>query len=82
MMYCKFRKKQLGFVDSLALLEAHRRKAGVISFWTSPDAEEYHQEPFETIANMLKPALAFRPRRKTLTVSASIAHRIAIRRAA
>jgi heme-degrading monooxygenase HmoA len=77
-------QEQPGFVDFLALSDdTNAERLVCISFWASPeDAEEYHRQHYETITGMLKPVLESPPTLKIFTVSASTAHRIAIRRAA
>jgi quinol monooxygenase YgiN len=77
-------QKELGFVDFLPLSDnTDAERLVFISFWTSrEDAEGYHRQRYETIANILKPVLESPPTLKTFMVSASTAHRIAVGRAA
>ena len=77
-------EKQPGFVDFLTLSDkANPARLVCISFWTSrEDAEEYHRQHYDTIAEALKPILESPPTFETFAVNASTAHRIAVGRAA
>jgi len=77
-------QKQPGFVDFLALSDkTNPERLVCISFWTSQqDAEEYHRQHYDTIADMLKRVLESPPTLETFAVNASTAHRIAVGRAA
>lgn len=72
-------QEQPGFVDFFALSDkTNTERLLCISFWVSrEDAEQYHRRHYEAIANMLMPVLVSPPTLKTITVSASTAHRIA-----
>jgi quinol monooxygenase YgiN len=61
---------QPGFVDFLALSDkTNAEKLVCISFWNFGDAEEFHLQHYETIANMLQALLECPPTMKTFTTS-------------
>ena len=77
-------QKQPGFVDFLALSDqTDPERLVCISFWIArEDAKEYHRQHYDTITDILMPALDSPPTLETFAVNASTAHRIAVGRAA
>jgi quinol monooxygenase YgiN len=77
-------QEQAGFVDFVALADrSDAERLLCVSFWTSQeDAAHYHQQHYETIANLLAPVLEGPPTLETFAVNASTSHRLAIDRAA
>jgi quinol monooxygenase YgiN len=77
-------QKQPGFVDLIGLVSENDPERIVsISFWNSKqDADRYHREHYNRIAEMLKPTLKRDPVIDTFNVDTWTAHRIAAGKAA
>jgi len=77
-------QKQPGFVDLISLVDENDPERMVsVSFWNSrQDAERYHREHYNHIAEMLKPVLKRDPMVEPFSVDTWTALRIAAGKAA
>jgi quinol monooxygenase YgiN len=77
-------KKQTGFVDEIVLVsDAEPDRVVSISFWKmGEDAEQYHQQQYSAIRDMVRPLLDTDPVLRTFNVNSSTTHKIAAGKAA
>ena len=77
-------KKQAGFVDETVLVsDAEPNRMIGLSFWNSKDdAEQYHQEVYPKVNEVLSPLLEQTPVIRTFNVHTSGTHKIAAGKAA
>jgi quinol monooxygenase YgiN len=77
-------KKQTGFVDEIVLVsDAEPDRVVSISFWKrGEDAEQYHQQQYSAIRDMVRPLLETDPVIRTFNVNSSTTHNIAAGKAA
>jgi len=77
-------KKQTGFVDEIVLVsDTEPDRILSLSFWKSrDDAEQYHQQHYDAIRNMVRTLLDADPVIRTFNVDTSTTHKIAAGKAA
>jgi len=77
-------QSQPGFVDMIGLTDENDPdRLLAISLWQSKeDAERYHRDHFQMVADIIAPALKRSPTVQTFTVNTSTAHHIAAGKAA
>jgi quinol monooxygenase YgiN len=77
-------KKQTGFVDEILLVsDGEPDRVVSVSFWKRrEDAEQYHQQQYAAIRDMVRPLLEADPVIRTFNVSSSTTHKIAAGKAA
>jgi len=77
-------QNQNGFVDELTLVSTNDpNRVLAISFWKSrEDAQQYHNQQFQNITNLIRSHLEGDPQVETFDVDTSTTHRIAAGKAA
>jgi len=77
-------KKQTGFVDEIVLAsDTEPNRVVSVSFWKRhEDAEQYHQNEYATIRDIVRPLLEADPVIRTFNVNSSTTHKIATSKAA
>lgn len=77
-------KSQNGFVDELTLVSTNNpNRVLALSFWRSKeDAQQYHNQQFSNITNLIQNHLDGQPQVETYDLEYSTVHRIAAGKAA
>lgn len=77
-------KSQNGFVDEITLVSTSNPNSVLaLSFWkTREDAQQYHNQQFSNVTNLIRSHLEGEPKVETFDVDTSTTHRIAAGKAA
>lgn len=77
-------KSQNGFVDEITLVSTSNPNSVLaLSFWkTREDAQQYHNQQFSNVTNLIRNHLEGEPKVETFDVDTSTTHRIAAGKAA
>ena len=77
-------KNQTGFVDAIVLVsDTESNRVVSVSFWKRrEDAEQYHQQQYAGIRDMVRTLLEAEPVIRTFNVNSSTTHKIAAGKAA
>ena len=77
-------KSQNGFVDEITLVSTSNPNSVLaLSFWrTREDAQQYHNQQFSNVTNLIRSHLEGEPKVETFDVDTSTTHKIAAGKAA
>ena len=77
-------KNQPGFVDEITLVSTNNpNRVVALSFWkTREDAQQYHNQQFQSITNLIRTHIDGDPKVETYDLDTSTTHKIAAGKAA